>query len=414
MIKCHLPPYPELMDGQPDIPIGERIRFHRQARKKTQAVVAGLAGVTEDYLSQIERGLKTPSATLLHRLARILVVPTSALFGESPAAAATPGHPVSGAIHAALASAGRDGAAAQDLADLRGRVDSAWQIWQTSPRRYSEVGPLLPGLITDVQGAVRALRGDGDSAARREVARIAADMYFLLRTFTKRIGRTDLSLLVADRGLRAAEDADDQLRIAAATWNIGQVLLATNEPEVAEEIVIRAAEALAPDLGRDLDATALSGALWLVAVIASARKGDAWTARDRLREYVRPAAERTGEGNVFWTVFGPTNAALHAVSVEMETGEAAEALRLADDVDVTRCPSIERRATFALEMARCYGLRHEDPGVLLHLLAAEREAPEDMRHNVLARDLVRGLLRRARPSLAPQVRELAQRIELFD
>ena len=218
MIGCHLPPYPELMDGQHDIPIGERIRFHRQARKKTQAVVAGLAGVTEDYLSQIERGLKTPSATLLHRLARILVVPTSALFGESPAAAATPGHPVSGAIHAALASAGRDGGAAPDLADLRGRVDSAWQIWQTSPRRNSEAGPLLPGLIVDVQGAVRALRGDVDSAARREAARIAADMYFLLRTFTKRIGRTHLSLLVADRGLRAAEDADDQLRIAAATW----------------------------------------------------------------------------------------------------------------------------------------------------------------------------------------------------
>jgi hypothetical protein len=43
--------------------------------------------------------------------------------------------------------------------------------------------------------------------------------------------------------------------------------------------------------------------------------------------------------------------------------------------------------------------RHEDAGVLLNLLAAERGAPEDMRHNVLARDLVRGLLRRARPSM---------------
>lgn len=34
-----------------------------------------------------------------------------------------------------------------------------------------------------------------------------------------------------------------------------------------------------------------------------------------------------------WTVFGPVNVALHAMSLEMETdGEAAEALRLADDV----------------------------------------------------------------------------------
>lgn len=49
------------MSPAPDVRIGERLRFYRQAQGKTQAVVAGLAGVTEDYLSQIERGLKTPT-----------------------------------------------------------------------------------------------------------------------------------------------------------------------------------------------------------------------------------------------------------------------------------------------------------------------------------------------------------------
>jgi hypothetical protein len=37
-----------------------------------------------------------------------------------------------------------------------------------------------------------------------------------------------------------------------------------------------------------------------------------------------------------------------------------------------------------LELARCYDQRREDPAVLLHLLNAEREAPEDMRFNLLA------------------------------
>ena len=63
---------------------------------------------------------------------------------------------------------------------------------------------------------------------------------------------------------------------------------------------------------------------------------------------------------------------------------------------------------------RCYQLRHEDAGTVLHLLAAEQESSEDLRYNPLARDLVRGLLRRARPSLAPQVRALATRIDLVD
>ena len=44
------------MAPQPEVRIGERQRSYRQAKGKTQAVVAGLAGVTEDYLSQIERG----------------------------------------------------------------------------------------------------------------------------------------------------------------------------------------------------------------------------------------------------------------------------------------------------------------------------------------------------------------------
>jgi hypothetical protein len=112
-------------------------------------------------------------------------------------------------------------------------------------------------------------------------------------------------------------------------------------------------------------------------------------------------------------VFGPTNVGLHAVSVEMEMGESGEALRLADDIDVSVLPSLERKTTFALEVARCYEQRRDDPGVLLHLMSAETSGPEDMRYNTLARDLVHGLIKRARPTYALQVRDLARRIDLL-
>src|SRR5271169_5565444 len=71
------------MSDSLEVRMGERIRFYRQAKGKTQAVVAGLAGVTEDYLSQIERGLKTPTIGLAHRFAKILGVRISDLLGES-------------------------------------------------------------------------------------------------------------------------------------------------------------------------------------------------------------------------------------------------------------------------------------------------------------------------------------------
>ena len=378
--------------------------------------MAGLAGITDDYLSQIERGLKTPTIALLHRIARILGVPTSALLGEPRLDSDELEPPAISAIHGALLAYGTPGTNTGPVAlnDLRQRVGDAWVSWQSSPTRYTTTGPVLPDLIHHVEQATRLFDGWDEAEERREAFRLAADLYFLLRTFCKRVGRLDLSLLVADRAARAAEAADDPLRMVAATWNLGHVLLADNQLDGAEDVTIRAAEELELHLAdSDLRFHVMYGALQLVAAIAAVRKGNSWIARDRLREKARPVAERTGEGNVYWTAFGPTNVGLHEISLEMEAGEAAEALRLADRVDPSQSPSIERRVTFLLELARCYDQRREDPAVLLHLLSAEREAPEDLRFNVIARELVRGLVKRARPSYAAEARGLATRIGLL-
>lgn len=401
------------MASQPEVRIGERLRFYRQGTGKTQAVVAGLAGVTEDYLSQIERGLKTPTLPLVHRFSKILGVRVSELLGESATEHDAVVHPVGSAVQRALMTY-TDTDDLGDLSMLRERVDRAWTLWQGSPHRYTEVSELLPDLVVDVQARQRGMVRSHASEERRETQKVAADMYFLLRTFTKRIGRTDLSLLVADRGVQAAEAADDPHRIAAAKWNLGHILLAQGEADGAEDVSMRAIEVLQRELpADDLRSVSMAGALWLVSAVAAVRNNDPWTARDRLREHAMPAARATGETNEMWTVFGPTNVSLHAVSVEMELGEAGEALRLADDIIISATPSLERRTTFALEVARCYEQRRDDPGVFLHLVNAETSGPEDMRYNQLARDLVHGLLKRARPTYAPQVRALAERINLI-
>jgi transcriptional regulator with XRE-family HTH domain len=396
----------------PEIPIGDRLRFYRTAQGKSQVVVAGLAGVTPDYLGQIERGLKTPTIAVLQRFASILGVQVSMLLGEPTFDEASAIHPVASSIQAALMSYGTSAANGElaTLADLRKRVDGAWSIWQTSPRRFTEASEVLPELVVDVQRTVRAVRTDVDQF--RTASQIAADLYFLLRTFTKRIGRADLSLLAADRGVLAAEDADDPVRIAAAKWNLGQILLAQGESRGAEDVAMTALSALPAPSKKDRETAAVYGALSLVATVAALRQGDGWTALDRLRQHALPAAQASGEGNVLWTVFGPMNVDLHAMSVDMERGEAGEALRLADGIDITQSPSLERQTTFYLEVARACEQRRDDAGVLVHLLNAEASGPEDMRYNPMARDLVRGLLKRARPTLAPQVRALASRIGL--
>jgi transcriptional regulator with XRE-family HTH domain len=396
---------------EPDLPIGERIRNNRLEQGRSQAVIAGLCGITEDYLSRIERGLKMPALDVLMRIARELRIPLASLLSDAPLSA-TPSRATFMPDDIAQSLFGYSGngpwRSARPPAELRERVEVAWRTWQTSKTRFTDTAALLPGLITDVEAALRAQRTSTDGAARRETQRCAADLYFLLRSYCRRTGRTDLSLLVADRAKRAAEEADDPIRIAAAQWNLGHILLGTDDPAAAREVALSGVAQLRARPGTPEGA--MAGALELVAVVADARSKRRWAARDRLRTKAKPQATAVGEGNLMWTVFGPTNVILHAVSLDMEAGESSAALRLAEEADTTSLPSLERQFTFQLEVTRCWDLRREDAAVLVHLLELESLAPEDVARNPLSRQMITDLRRRVRPTYRKQAVALADRL----
>ncbi|MFJ9589684.1 helix-turn-helix domain-containing protein [Streptomyces acidicola] len=398
------------------LPIGRNVRYYRRRDGRTVAAVAGLCGITERYLEMIEAGTKVPSTEVLARLAAELGVPVAGLFAEAPAD--EPAVPVStepAIARALMGYAPPSGGAVLSPAQLGKRVEAAWRIWQSSKNRFTEITEVLPALIKDVEHAVRAHRGEGESAVRREVMRVAADLYGLLRSYFRRTGRLDLSLMVADRAIRAAEDADDPVRIAVGTWNVGHVLLSHADPgavEEAKDIALQAADKLRREAPASVDAAAVQGALELVAVVSDARRRRWTDARHRLTERAAPLAEQVGEGNVAWTVFGPTNVALHAISVEMLAGDAAEGLRLADQVDPRQLASRERQFTHRLEVASCHALRRDDAAVLVHLLDLEILAPEDLARSPLARDMVLQLQQRIRPVFRRQVSSLVERLQL--
>jgi hypothetical protein len=290
-------------------------------------------------------------------------------------------------------------------------VLNAWETWQTSPHRYSQLTAQLPTLIADIEVAVRIGQAD-QKINHRDIHGCASDLYGLLRTVTKRIGRVDLSLLAADRATRSAEAADDPLRLAAAHWNMAQVLLANGLSEAAEAVAVKAAERLQPFMHDGaVRVTALYGSLILLGAIAAARNGDAWKARDRVRQ-VAPLAAHTGECNAYWTAFGPTNVAMFAVSVEVESGEAVEGLRLAERVEHDRSPSIERRVAFLVDQAKGYEQRRDFVSALTLLTAAEQEAPEDMQYRSAAHTVLRSVVKRGRRQVAAEASRLALRIGL--
>jgi transcriptional regulator with XRE-family HTH domain len=402
-----------------EIPVGERVRFFREASKRTQVSIAARAGISVDYLYQIERGLKVPSMPVLYRLASILGVPVSALFSEPDFGTETPGAPWAPALARAMVDFGTGQAPPEppDLAALRDRLHAIHATWQESLNRYSDTAPHVPELVRDIGYATRAYQSAGEANLRREAFRLAADLYLLVRPVAKYLGRPDLALMAGDRGVLYAEAADDPVRVGIAKWNLAQALSANNEPENVEHLALMAVDELSPETRREgpsqVDASAVLGILQLMAAIAQVRQSDPWGALSRIRSEALPIAQRLGETNSFWTVFGPANVTAYQVAVLAEAGEAADALRTADELDLSQLRSVERRASHLLAVARAHEARGDDAAVLLTLLRLEREAPEDLRYRGTAHDLVRGILHRVRPTFAPDVRELAGRMGLF-
>jgi transcriptional regulator with XRE-family HTH domain len=82
--------------------IGEYIRQQRNNARISVRQLAKLAGVSNPYLSQIERGLRKPSAEILQQIAKGLRISAEALYVQAGILDAPAGGPVPDAIRAAV------------------------------------------------------------------------------------------------------------------------------------------------------------------------------------------------------------------------------------------------------------------------------------------------------------------------
>jgi transcriptional regulator with XRE-family HTH domain len=80
--------------------IGEYIRQQRNNAQISLRQLAKLAGVSNPYLSQVERGLRNPSAEILQQIAKGLRISAEALYVRAGILDARSGGPVVDAIYA--------------------------------------------------------------------------------------------------------------------------------------------------------------------------------------------------------------------------------------------------------------------------------------------------------------------------
>jgi transcriptional regulator with XRE-family HTH domain len=67
-----------------DLQLGSRIRALRQGRRMTLRALSARAGVTESFLSQVEREVTSPSIASVQRIAHALDLSIAQLFAEEP------------------------------------------------------------------------------------------------------------------------------------------------------------------------------------------------------------------------------------------------------------------------------------------------------------------------------------------
>jgi len=401
--------------------IGDRVAFYRRRRGQSQEVLAGLVGRTEDWLSRVENNkIALDRLSVIRRLAEVLDVSIGDLVGEPALLDWTTdsGTRTVPALRSVLmdyrqvspllATASSNGEGeSPSLDDLHRDLDEVFDAYQAS--RYGYVTGRAPLVLTE---ALRAI-GTADESDRNRAHALLALAYQVAVAVLTKLGETDLAWIASERGLAAAQQADNPVVLGSLFRSVTHALHATGRFQAAVELVTAAAGVLQPNLSSRADDALLSvyGSLFLTGAVAASRAEDRQTTTAFLAE-AQESADRLGrDANAMWTAFGPTNVTIHRMTTAMELGDVQIAVDLGPRVDTSMLP-IERRVRHAIETARAYSARNRRDDALNVLLDAEQLAPEQIKHHAISRQLVLSWLRNHRGPRSAPLDALARRLHL--
>jgi transcriptional regulator with XRE-family HTH domain len=230
--------------------IGERVAFYRRRRGLAQVVLAGLVGRTEDWLSKVENNrieldrlsvIRSLAEALDVALADLVVEPTLLEWTDDSGVRTVP------ALRAALMDYGQMTpalalvtAAPVDLDGLQRAVGEVFDAYQAS--RYAYVAGRTPLVLSD---ALRASRTVGAEDRNRSNALLALAYQTAVSVLTK-LGETDLAWIAAERGLNAAQQADNPIVLGSLFRSVAHALHSTGRFQGSVQLVQAAANVLEP------------------------------------------------------------------------------------------------------------------------------------------------------------------------
>lgn len=358
--------------------IGAKVKYWRQRRGKTQRVLAGLAGISQPYLSQIESGIRPVDrrATLV-ALAGALQVTVTELTGQ-------PGDPTdpARAKAAACVPAVREALIMREAGEREAPPPSAGLDLETvlaARARYdfAAAAPPLPGLLAGATNGTLVQAGAVATSVLRH------------------LGYEDLARDAASLCVAAGRDTDDPAWIG-----IGERLRVhclPFESRMGLTLAARAAEEIQPRIGEERTRRAY-GMLHLEAALRAAVHKRASDAAGHLAE-AEEVADSLGEPQD-WTdlaqsCFGPANVTMWKVPILAELGDRDQALAAASAATPERIPFKHRQASFLLERMAILADAGRDADAAVAFLRAETLAPQFVRLRPAARETITVICRRA-------------------
>ncbi|MGH3997000.1 MAG: hypothetical protein ACRDTJ_06010, partial [Pseudonocardiaceae bacterium] len=262
--------------------------------------------------------------------------------------------------------------------------------------RFSLAGRDLGALLTELH--IHVVTGDAET--RRVALAALAEACLVGASVARHLGNADLAVHTARRGCDAARRAGDSTRTGLLTMHHCLGLAWIGSRHRVTGVLDEALAQITPDpSAADTGPAQAAGMLHVTAAMHHARQQRPGAAHDHLA-HAEELARRTGECNALLQHFGPTNVATWGINVAVELGDgpaAAEAI----DTDVPwllgAFGSPVRGGALHFDLARAFtqaeGAR--DSEAIRHLDAADRLAPQYVRPDPVARDLVLTLDRRA-------------------
>lgn len=390
------------MDAEEAHTIGQRVRMVRRRRGLSLEVAAGLAGISPPYLSMLERGQRGFNRRgLLEDLAGALGCVVADLTGQpyhlpdrdtEEAFATVPG------IRFALNDYGPDDVPdviPRPLDDLVAWADTAELHWDQA--RVSQAGKDIGTLVTELQA--HAGTATGTDRERTYSALVTACK--VCGAVAKNMGNIDLSVAAFRRGYDFARRSGDPGLTGFAQWDLALGLMRLGARRRAAATLTAGIDELTPTVRVRSEPT-LPGEVVGLMHLASAQTAAREQRSDDAHAHLAEAAElagRLGECNGMRQHFGPTNVAIWrlGIGVELGAGGAAYADATRAPIDVGALASPERASALHLDCARALTQegRERSLEAIRHLDTADRLAPQRIRVDPIARDLVLTLDRRS-------------------